>query len=201
MIIRLLDIVISLTMLIILAVPMGVIAIAIAVYDGFPVIFRQVRIGINGRTFTIYKFRSMRNATDASRSGQVQGIEDKAAARAQFQTTQVNDPRITPVGRVIRKTHLDELPQFFNVLLGDMSLVGVRPDTPAQEADYSEEYWVERHKFRPGITGTAQVHNTSLDGMDGRTRWEKVWNAERSVTLYIKLLLLTARKVVKRNSF
>ena len=201
MIIRFLDIVISLTMLIILSAPMAIIAIVIVAYDGFPVVFRQVRIGTKGHTFTIYKFRSMRNATDESGSGQVQNAQDKAAARAQFQTTQVNDPRITPVGRVIRKTHIDELPQFFNVLLGDMSLVGVRPDTPAQETDYTAEYWLERHKFRPGITGTAQVYNTSLDGMDGRTRWEKVWNAERSVTLYIKLLLLTARKVVKRNSF
>lgn len=201
--IRLIDIVLSLLILLLAGLPMLIVAGAIYAQDGFPVIFRQTRIGQNGRPFTIFKFRSMRLAPPDSRSGAVAGTsrDEKAQARAAFQTTRVNDPRITAVGSVMRKTHLDELPQIFNVLRGDMSLVGVRPDTPAQEVDYSEEYWRLRHSLLPGITGLAQVMNTPEGGMDGRRHWETVWIERHSLRLYFSVLFRTVGKVLKCNSF
>jgi lipopolysaccharide/colanic/teichoic acid biosynthesis glycosyltransferase len=201
--IRLLDIVLALLMLVLAGLPMLIVAGVIYAYDGFPIIFRQTRVGWNGRPFTIFKFRSMHLAPPDSRSGTVAGTsrDEKAQARAAFQTTEVNDPRITPMGSVIRKTHLDELPQIFNVLRGDMSLVGVRPDTPAQEVDYSEEYWRLRHSLRPGITGLAQVMNTPEGGMDGRRHWETVWIERHSLRLYFSILFRTVVKVLKSNSF
>lgn len=201
--IRLLDIVLGLLMLVLAALPMVIIAGAIYAHDGFPVIFRQARVGRHGQLFTIFKFRSMRMARPESRSGTVSGTswDVKVHARAAFQTTQTNDPRITPIGKVVRKTHLDELPQIFNVLRGDMSLVGVRPDTPAQEVDYPPRYWQLRHSLRPGITGLAQVMNTSEGGMEGRRRWESVWIERHSLRLYFSVLLRTVVKVLRRNSF
>lgn len=201
--IRMLDIVLALLLLAVTALPMLIVAVAIYAHDGFPVIFRQIRVGRAGRPFTIFKFRSMRLAPPDNSSGAVSGRsrKDKARARAAFQTTIVNDPRITPVGHVIRKSHLDELPQIFNVLRGDMSMVGVRPDTPAQEVDYTPEYWRRRYSLRPGITGLAQVMNTSADGMEGRCRWESIWIEQHSLRLYFMVLLRTVLKMLKRNSF
>ena len=200
---RMLDIVFALLLLAVAALPMLIVAFAIYAHDGFPVIFRQIRAGRAGRPFTIFKFRSMRLAPPDSRSGAVTGTsrDERARARAAFETTQVNDPRITPVGRLIRKTHFDELPQIFNVLRGDMSLVGVRPDTPAQEVDYSEAYWRLRHSLRPGITGLAQVMNRAGGGMEGRRYWETVWIERHSLRLYFLVLFRTVVKVLKRNSF
>jgi len=201
--IRLFDIALALLMLLLAGLPMLIVAVAIYAHDGFPVIFRQSRVGQGGRPFTIFKFRSMCLAPLDSRSGTVNGTsrEDKQQARATFQTTQANDPRITPVGRVIRKTHLDELPQIFNVLRGDMSLVGVRPDTPAQEVDYTEDHWRLRHRLRPGITGLAQVRNSAGGGMEGRLYWDTVWIEQHSLRLYFSVLFRTVVKVLKRNSF
>ena len=103
--------------------------------------FRQTRLGLRGREFGMYKFRSM---------------VKNAAAIGPYHTAE-GDPRITPVGRYLRRTSIDELPQLLNVLAGDMSLVGPRPDVPAQRALYSEADWAERCSVRPGITGLAQA--------------------------------------------
>jgi len=105
-----------------------------------PALYSQVRVGRGMRPFVMYKFRSM--AVGADKAG--------------FSTAS-GDPRITTVGQFIRKTSIDELPQLLNVLKGEMSLVGPRPYVPAQEADYDDEDWRERHTVRPGITGLAQV--------------------------------------------
>lgn len=201
--IRLFDVLLSAVLLVMTAPLMLVIVMMIYIHDGAPVLFRQTRVGRNGRTFAILKFRSMRQEDPEGRSGEVtsRNHEDKARARARFRTTQPDDPRITPVGRVIRKTHLDELPQLLNVLRGDMSLVGVRPDTPAQEADYSEGYWRFRHRLRPGITGPAQVMNPADGGMEGRRYWETVWIERHSLRLYFRVLLTTVSKILKTSSF
>jgi lipopolysaccharide/colanic/teichoic acid biosynthesis glycosyltransferase len=182
---------------------MLVVAVATIIEDGLPVVFRQTRIGQNGQPFTIYKFRSMRLTDPEHGTGEAIGgsPQDKLQARLKFKTTTINDPRITAVGRVIRKTHLDELPQLFNVLLGEMSLVGVRPDTPAQEVDYDSDYWVKRHIHKPGITGLAQVMNDEKGGMAGRQHWETVWIEQKSLQLYYIVLFRTFLKVLKRNSF
>ena len=199
---RALDILLALILLVVAAVPMIFVSLIIILEDGFPVIFKQVRVGQNLKPFYIYKFRSMRTSVDDSRSGSVIGsdYEDKIRARQQFKTTSVGDARITQFGKFIRKTHLDELPQLMNVLMGDMSMVGVRPDTFAQEVDYQPDYWTIRHALKPGITGLAQVMNVPAEGMSGRTRWEVRWIERRSLKIYFTVLFRTIFKVFKRDS-
>lgn len=120
-------------------------ALAVVIDSGFPVFFKQTRVGLKGREFGMFKFRSM--------------VKNAASTGPYF--TQTNDARITPVGQFIRRTSIDELPQIINVLLGDMSLVGPRPDVPVQQSLYSPEDWTRRCSVRPGITGLAQVKGRS----------------------------------------
>ena len=129
--------------LIVLAVPMVVIAIKIKSESEGPIIYAQRRVGKDGRVFKIYKFRSM--YTDAEARG--------------AQWAQDEDPRVTPFGKVMRNTRLDEIPQFWNVVKGDMSLVGPRPERPAFSDEFEKRIhgWSHRTKVRPGISGLAQV--------------------------------------------
>jgi exopolysaccharide biosynthesis polyprenyl glycosylphosphotransferase len=122
----------------------------IAILVGRPVFFRQVRVGQWGRPFTMYKFRTMCERSEEP------GVALFAAE---------NDDRITDVGRVLRKTHLDELPQLWNVLIGDMSIVGPRPERPEFYDELSKEvpWWVRRNIVKPGITGWAQIHHGYAD--------------------------------------
>ena len=138
---RVVDVVLSTLALLLLSPLLGVVALSIALESGLPVLFRQNRIGRGGREFGMLKFRSM--------------VKNAAALGPYF--TADNDPRITRVGRFIRRTSIDELPQLINVLLGDMSLVGPRPDVPAQRSLYSDADWAMRCSVRPGITGLAQA--------------------------------------------
>jgi exopolysaccharide biosynthesis polyprenyl glycosylphosphotransferase len=152
---RVLDIVGSLIGLLITAVASIFIIPAIAIEDGFPVIFKQKRVGKNGRIFNFYKFRSMyKDAEERKKElmdqNQMNGLMFKMD----------NDPRITKVGAFLRKTSLDELPQFWNVLKGDMSLVGTRPPTVGEYELY-EPYHKKRLSFKPGITGKWQVSGRS----------------------------------------
>ncbi len=138
---RLLDLVLSAMALLALSPLLLATALAIALESGWPVMFRQTRLGLHGREFGMYKFRSM--------------VKNAASIGPYFTTD--NDPRITRVGRFIRRTSIDELPQLLNVLKGDMSLVGPRPDVPAQRTLYTDADWAQRCSVRPGITGLAQV--------------------------------------------
>jgi lipopolysaccharide/colanic/teichoic acid biosynthesis glycosyltransferase len=138
---RTLDLALSLVALLILSPVLFGAALAIALESGFPVLFRQTRLGLHGREFGMLKFRSM--------------VKNAASIGPYFTST--SDPRITRVGRFIRRTSIDELPQILNVLRGDMSLVGPRPDVPAQRALYSDADWAQRCSVRPGITGLAQA--------------------------------------------
>lgn len=156
---RLLDIVAALIGLALSLPIMLLVALAIFAESGGPVIFRQDRIGLEGRAFELLKFRSMRQNSDCG--------------GAKWATS--NDPRITRVGKVIRKLRFDELPQFINVLRGDMSLVGPRPEQPkfCEMLEEQIPFYVQRHAVRPGITGWAQVkyqYGASVD--DSRTKLE-----------------------------
>lgn len=129
--------------LILLAIPMAVIAVKIKSESEGPVIYAQRRVGKDGKVFNIYKFRSM--YTDAESRG--------------AQWAQDEDPRVTPFGKIMRKTRLDEIPQFWNVFKGDMSLIGPRPERPAfcEEFEKRIHGWHYRTMVRPGISGLAQV--------------------------------------------
>ena len=159
-------------------------ALAVWLGSGRPILFRQVRVGQGGREFGMYKFRSM--------------VRD-AAARGPHHTAS-GDPRITPVGRFIRRTSLDELPQLFNVLAGDMSLVGPRPDVPAQRALYTEADWAARCSVRPGVTGLAQALLRSEASAEQRLSLDLQYVREHSVLLDLKIMLWTAARLTGKGS-
>lgn len=169
------------------------IAVAIKVSSPGPVLFKQMRMGINGRKFKVYKFRSM---VVHSESGAV------------TQATR-NDARVTRVGAFLRRTSLDELPQFFNVLQGRMSVVGPRPHALAHNDYYKElvESYMQRHKVKPGITGWAQVsgyrgETDTLEKMQKRVEYD-LWYIEHwSLWIDLKIIVLTFWKgFVNKNAF
>jgi len=194
---RLLDLLIAGPLLALVLLPMLIISLLIWLDDRGSVFFKQTRVGKNLKPFRILKFRTM--FVDPYRaSGETTGGNAKTE-RPAFQTTKKGDSRITKVGRFLRPTHLDELPQLINVVKGDMSLVGVRPDVPVQVADYTEEIWVKRHRFLPGITGVAQVA-PNVASTEHRTSLDMEWVDNRSIKLYVAVLFKTFGKVLKRNS-
>jgi O-antigen biosynthesis protein WbqP len=172
---RLFDMVVALGALLVLAPVMAVIAIAIRIFDPGPAIFRQRRIGAGGRAFSFYKFRSMPVNT------------------AQVPSDQLGAVQLAPIGRLLRRTNLDELPQLVNVLRGDMSLVGPRPPLP----DQSELIELRRRngalECRPGLTGWAQVN--SFDGMsvEQKARFDGIYAGGVS---FAKDLVIIARTVI-----
>jgi lipopolysaccharide/colanic/teichoic acid biosynthesis glycosyltransferase len=182
---RLFDILLSISMLLLLAPILVCVGIAVRLDSEGPSLFRQVRVGRGGVEFHIYKFRSMvRNAP-----------------RLGGHSTALGDPRITRVGRFIRRTSIDELPQLINVLLGDMSFVGPRPDVPAQRSEYTEEQWCERHRVRPGITGLAQATLRSNASPEQRIELDLAYVRKCSFSLDCKILLSTVRQLIRAGSF
>ena len=172
---RFTDIVLSLLALIVLA-PVLLLAVLAVVFDsGLPVFFRQVRVGLGGREFNMYKFRSM--------------VANAASTGPYF--THANDARITRMGQLMRRTSIDELPQIINVLRGDMSLVGPRPDVPAQQALYSADEWRQRCSVLPGITGLAQALIRSEGTHQERLALDLRYTREHSAWLDIKIMWLT----------
>jgi putative colanic acid biosynthesis UDP-glucose lipid carrier transferase len=172
----------SLILILILPVLIGV-AIAVKHSSPGPIIFKQRRYGLNGEEITVYKFRSMTVCEN--------GSEVKQAQR--------NDARVTRVGAFIRKTSLDELPQFINVLQGRMSIVGPRPHAVAHNELYRKQIkgYMDRHRVKPGITGWAQVNGLrgeteTLDKMQARIEFDLDYLRNWSVTLDIKIILMTA---------
>ncbi|QDQ86238.1 sugar transferase [Alcaligenaceae bacterium SJ-26] len=155
------------------------VAIAICLSDFGPVLFRQRRVGRHGGEFFIYKFRSM--VVNAERLGGYSTVD--------------GDARITRVGRFIRRTSLDELPQLFNVLLGDMSVVGPRPDVPAQRELYTEAEWCLRHSVRPGITGLAQATLRSAATQEQRKKMDLEYAERASLLFDLKIIFLTFKQV------
>ncbi|MBF4210500.1 sugar transferase [Pseudomonas donghuensis] len=155
--------------------------VALTIYfsDFGPVLFKQRRVGRGGREFCIYKFRSM--VINAERLGGY--------------STADGDPRITRVGKFIRRTSLDELPQLFNVFLGDMSVVGPRPDVPAQRSLYTDEEWRIRHSVRPGITGLAQATLRSAATEAQRKQMDLHYAEHASLLKDFEIIFLTFKQV------
>lgn len=182
---RLLDIAGALVGLVLLSPLLIVAAIAIRVTEASPVFFRQTRVGLHGRPFTIYKFRTM--VVDAEqRLDEVRHLNERQGAA--FKAT--DDPRITPTGRWLRKTSIDELPQLWNVLTGSMSLVGPRPPLPAEVAEY--DVWHRRRlSMKPGITGLWQVEARHEPDFDRFVEHDLVYIDGWSLWLDLKILART----------
>jgi exopolysaccharide production protein ExoY len=165
--------------------------------DGGPVFYRQDRIGRGGRVFRLWKLRSM--VVDAEKRFEEHLARDPAA-RAEWAATQKlkRDPRITPVGRLIRKSSLDELPQLWNVLKGDMSLVGPRPMMPAQAALYpGHDYYA----LRPGLTGFWQISSRNETTFAGRAAYDSDYARRLSLFTDVMVLLATVRVVLRGTGY
>ena len=182
---RAFDVVFSLVALVLISVPMLVIAAAVKLTSPGPVIFKQARYGLDGKKILVWKFRSMSTMDNG----------DKVV-----QATK-GDARITKVGAFIRKTSLDELPQFINVLQGHMSVVGPRPHAVAHNEEYRKviPYYMLRHKVKPGITGWAQINGyrgetDTLDKMQGRVDYDLEYIRNWSLWMDIKIVFLTVFK-------
>jgi putative colanic acid biosynthesis UDP-glucose lipid carrier transferase len=190
---RISDIVLASLALVLLAPFMAGIAWAIRRSSPGPILFRQRRYGLEGEEFEVYKFRTMLVCEDG----------------AQIRQAQENDPRVTRVGRFLRRTSLDELPQLFNVLNGTMSLVGPRPHAVAHNEHYRRlvSGYMLRHKVRPGITGWAQVNGlrgetANVDRMSQRVQFDLDYLRHWSLGLDLMILLRTAMIVVRdRNAY
>ncbi len=184
---RLSDIICSLIGILIFLVPGAILALIIYIDSpGASPIYIQKRVGKNGRVFNFYKFRSMVPNADSMLDGLLEQNEMEGPV---FKIKQ--DPRITRIGRFIRKTSIDELPQLFNVLKSDMSLVGPRPPLPREVEQYSD-YQMQRLSVTPGITGYWQIQpkRNSLS-FDEWLEWDLKYISERSVKTDLKILLKT----------
>lgn len=187
---RIVDLVVSSLLLLILWPLMLVAALSINLYDGGPILFRQERVGRNGRRFNILKFRTM--VPDAEeRLAEVEDLNE--AGHAFFKVRE--DPRVTPVGRHLRKWSVDELPQLWNVLRGDMSMVGPRPPLPS-EVDRYEEWHKRRLRVKPGITGVWQVSGRSHVHFDEAVRLDIFYIENWSLGLDLYLLAKTIPAVL-----
>jgi lipopolysaccharide/colanic/teichoic acid biosynthesis glycosyltransferase len=187
---RVLDVALALLLLAIAALPMLVLAFAVLVTSGRPVLYRGQRVGRGGRFYTMLKFRTLRAGAE-ERLGPFLGPELVVKTRGER----------TTVGRWLRATQLDELPQLFNVLRGDMSLVGPRPIRPIffeQLASDLPAYW-QRLVVRPGLTGFAQVRRGYETSMAEKLAHDLEWIADRSVGLYLRTLGATAWRVLGQS--
>ena len=184
---RVLDVTVSLSLVVLLAPVLALVSLAIAFDSRGPILFCQRRTGLNGQTFGIFKFRSMHVLEDG----------------AEVIQASAHDVRITRVGRIIRKLSLDELPQLFNVIAGDMSLVGPRPHAVAHDDYYGARVsnYALRQTVKPGITGWAQVNGArgatpTLDVMQRRVDLDAWYVAHASLALDLNILLRTPLAVL-----
>ena len=188
---RLLDVAVALALLAILSPLFLIVALCVKLTDGGPVFFRQKRVGLNGRVFDFFKFRSM--IVDADRKKEELLRHNKHANSITFKMCR--DPRVTWVGRILRKTSIDELPQFWNVLLGEMTLVGPRPAVVAEVERYTT--WQRRRlDVVPGLTCFWQVSGRADIDFEQQVEMDVQYIRERSLTLDMKLVLLTIPAVL-----
>jgi lipopolysaccharide/colanic/teichoic acid biosynthesis glycosyltransferase len=189
-VLRVLDVVLS-SLFLLLSLPISLaIAVLVLVTSGTPILYRGERVGRGARVFTMYKFRTLRRGAE-TRLGQYLGEELVSRTRAEF----------TPLGRWLKATQLDEIPQFVNVLRGDMSLVGPRPIRPVFFEELAHElpsYW-QRLVVRPGLTGFAQVRRGYETPMGEKLAHDLEWIADRSVRLYLTTVAATGWRVLKQS--
>jgi sugar transferase (PEP-CTERM system associated) len=185
---RVLDLIGSVLILLVASPFMLLVALAIWIESGFkgPIFYHQNRVGLNGRQFHVHKFRSM--YTDAEADGKPRWA-------------QANDSRVTKVGALIRKTRLDELPQVYNVLRGEMSLVGPRPERPQFVEELSREipFYDERHRVKPGVTGWAQLcyeYGSTIDDAKQKLEYDLYYVKNASLFLDLIILLETVEVVL-----
>jgi lipopolysaccharide/colanic/teichoic acid biosynthesis glycosyltransferase len=168
------------------------VAIALVLDNPGPIFYSQTRCGLNGRPFRIWKFRSMVVGAE-----QLKHRVNNEASGHIFKNQ--NDPRITRVGRFLRRTSLDELPQFWNVLLGEMSLVGTRPPTKDEVMHYSSHHW-ERLNVKPGITGEWQTNGrSSIKDFEDIVRLDLDYQRKWSISYDISLLLKTLSVLINKS--
>ena len=177
---RLFDMVCAALGLLVLSPVLLVCALLVGLTSPGGVLFRQERIGKDGVPFTIYKFRSMR--TDAEKNGAVWAMK--------------SDPRVTKVGKIIRKTRIDELPQLWNVLKGEMSLIGPRPERPefVKELEKEIPFYSLRHAVKPGVTGWAQVcypYGSSVEDSRRKLEYDLYYAKNMSILLDVRIILKT----------
>jgi lipopolysaccharide/colanic/teichoic acid biosynthesis glycosyltransferase len=189
---RALDLVVAVPALILLSPAMLVIAALIALDFRGPVLFRQTRTGLNGRLFDIFKFRTMNVCENGARIEQVHR----------------NDPRVTRLGRLLRRTSVDELPQLINVIKGEMSLIGPRPHALAHDRLYTAliENYALRQCVKPGISGWAQVNGhrgetPALADMRARVEHDLWYARHQNFALDVKILVRTAFEIFRRNAW
>jgi lipopolysaccharide/colanic/teichoic acid biosynthesis glycosyltransferase len=187
---RALDIGLSTVFLIVSAPISLLLALAVVVTSGRPVLYRGERVGRGGRVFTMYKFRTLRR-----------GAERRLGTHLGEELVQATQSEFTPLGPWLKATQLDEIPQFVNVLRGDMSLVGPRPIRPVFFEELAHElpaYW-QRLVVRPGLTGLAQVRRGYETPMAEKLAHDLEWIADRSVRLYLRTVFATGWRVVKQS--
>lgn len=177
---RAFDVTVSLVAIVISSPLWVVIALCIFLSDRGPVLYRQQRVGLGGTTFGIFKFRTM--VPNADKIGGY--------------STAFGDPRITKLGGFLRRYSLDELPQFLNVLLGHMSLVGPRPDVPMQKSLYSETEYAKRNSVRPGITGLAQATSRSRATAEERKKLDLEYVDKAGFLFDLRVIAMTVRQIV-----
>lgn len=191
---RFFDVVVALIATIVLAPVIVFIALWIAIFDGAPVIYRHTRVGHNGRPFPCFKFRSMVVDGDLVLA---RHLRQNPSARAEWDATRklTHDPRITPIGRILRKTSLDELPQLLNVLRGEMSLVGPRPIVSEEMVRYGGNigYYLSA---RPGVTGEWQVSGRSDTSYESRVQLDRFYVTRWSILRDLYIIVATIPAVI-----
>jgi exopolysaccharide biosynthesis polyprenyl glycosylphosphotransferase len=186
---RILDIVAASIGLLIASPVMAIVAIAVRATSKGPALYHQERVGQGGRIFTVHKFRSMRQDAEAG-TGAV--------------WAKAKDPRITPIGKFLRRTRLDEIPQLLNVLVGDMSMVGPRPERPEFVGQLTEKipFYGLRHSVRPGVTGWAQVRYTygaSIEDAMEKLQYDLFYIKHMTVAFDLYVMFSTIKTVVLRR--
>ncbi len=197
---RVLDMTVATLALLVLAVPLVVVGLLVRFSSGGPALFRQRRVGLGGRAFTMYKFRTMREGASDEL------LREMIAAELRGEDTSSNgsykldsDPRVTKIGTFLRKTSLDELPQLINVLLGDMSLVGPRPCLEWEALMFPAEFQA-RFSVRPGLTGLWQVSGRSTMGTLEMLHLDVAYVRSRSLVGDLSILVRTIPSMLKDRS-